>query len=275
MTNLDEVEPEDEDRAYRSKGYFARVAVAARGPGGALRDRARTDVSRLLFAAGDLSHGARSSRHSTRVDRGQGRGGTSGRPAGVDQRDEGHRLVTGGRVDPAPRGRPWLTFVVDRHGTNLTKRVELTQQVLDGQTGWLPASSQRVVVPRPRLLRGGRVDPRRVGTVAHESIDALGQIFSPSGITKYVHVLAGTDKNRSDRASGSCRPSGSRTSRPTRSTSGWIAVVTLLARAERVLGLVNLLPLLPVRRRSHRDRDLREDRVAHHAAARCRSTRPS
>src|SRR5207253_5246298 len=32
MTNLEDVAPEDEPRAYRSKGYFARVLVAAAGP---------------------------------------------------------------------------------------------------------------------------------------------------------------------------------------------------------------------------------------------------
>ena len=32
MTNLEEVAPEDEPRAYRSKGYFPKVVVAAAGP---------------------------------------------------------------------------------------------------------------------------------------------------------------------------------------------------------------------------------------------------
>ena len=32
MTNLEEVAPEDEERAYRSKGYLPRVVVAAAGP---------------------------------------------------------------------------------------------------------------------------------------------------------------------------------------------------------------------------------------------------
>ena len=32
MTNLEDVPPEDEPRAYRSKGYFSRVGVAFAGP---------------------------------------------------------------------------------------------------------------------------------------------------------------------------------------------------------------------------------------------------
>ena len=37
MTNLEEVDPEDEPRAYRSKGYLASVFVALGRSGGALR----------------------------------------------------------------------------------------------------------------------------------------------------------------------------------------------------------------------------------------------
>ena len=65
MTNLEDVAPEDEERAYRSKGYFARVGVAFAGPGRALRDRVHLDVRDHLHRRRRHATSARS-RSSTR-----------------------------------------------------------------------------------------------------------------------------------------------------------------------------------------------------------------
>ena len=82
-------------------------------------------------------------------------------------------------------------------------------------------------------------------TVAHESIDALGQIFSPSGMTKYFHVLAGTDKNKVDQSQRFLSPVGFAHVAADAVDSGWIAVVGLLLVLNVFIGLVNLAPLLP------------------------------
>ena len=55
MTNLEEVAPEDEERAYRSKGYLARVVVAGAGPAVHFVI-AFVLMFALLFVAGDLQH---------------------------------------------------------------------------------------------------------------------------------------------------------------------------------------------------------------------------
>src|SRR5712692_7142174 len=55
MTNLEEVAPEDESRAYRSKGYFARVAVAGAGPAVHFVI-AFVLMFSLFFVAGDVRH---------------------------------------------------------------------------------------------------------------------------------------------------------------------------------------------------------------------------
>src|SRR5262245_40595791 len=63
MTNLEEVAPEDEPRAYRSKGYFSRVGVAFAGP--AVHFLIAFVLMFAVFAvAGDVMH----ERALTRLD---------------------------------------------------------------------------------------------------------------------------------------------------------------------------------------------------------------
>ena len=50
--------------------------------------------------------------------------------------------------------------------------------------------------------------PGEVVSVAHQAVDALGQIFSPSGMAKYFHVLAGTDKSKADNSQRFLSPVG-------------------------------------------------------------------
>src|SRR5204863_1315957 len=55
MTNLEEVAPEDEPRAYRSKGYLARVGVAGAGPAVHFLI-AFVLMFAIFFVAGDVQH---------------------------------------------------------------------------------------------------------------------------------------------------------------------------------------------------------------------------
>jgi membrane-associated protease RseP (regulator of RpoE activity) len=87
--------------------------------------------------------------------------------------------------------------------------------------------------------------PAGVVSVGHEAVDALGQIFSPSGISKYMHVLAGTDKSKADNQQRFLSPVGFAQVASHAVEAGWVAVAGLLLVINVFLGLVNLVPLLP------------------------------
>ena len=85
-------------------------------------------------------------------------------------------------------------------------------------------------------------------TVGHDASSALGQIFSPSGITQLLPRAHRTDKSdrTRQRADASCRRSGSRqlaVARRRRRAGSQVAFLLLVINV--FLGLVNLVPLLP------------------------------
>ncbi len=244
MTNLDEVAPEDEPRAYRSKSYLRRVFVAAAGPAVHFVI-AIVLMFALLVGAGDLSHTKVLTRlHAVSL---------GAKEAGIRAGDQ---VVA---IDGTPI-RKWdqvatlihkhhvgeqVQIVVQRAGVRLTKEVKLKQQLVDGQNVVLAGIAAEGAVPHPSVLRSLVLAPREVLTVAHEAVSALGQIFSPSGIARYFHVLAGTDKSQAANQQRFLSPIGFGEVAVKAVDAGWIAVVGLLLAINVFVGLVNLVPLLP------------------------------
>ena len=72
-------------------------------------------------------------------------------------------------------------------------------------------------------------------------------------------------RTRADQNSASCRRSGSRSVAAHAVDAGWVAVVGLLIVDQRVRRALQPRAAAAVRRRAHRDRDLREDLVDHQA----------
>jgi membrane-associated protease RseP (regulator of RpoE activity) len=244
MTNLEDVAPEDEPRAYRSKGYIARVVVAAAGPAVHFVI-ALVLMFSLLFIAGDLRH----ERVLTKLDQVS----VGAKAAGLEPGDQ---LVS---IDGTPI-RDWsqvaglisrhragesVRIVVDRAGARIAKDVELTQRVAAGRKQVIAGVSAEVVVPHPGFVGSLERAPGEVVSVAAQSISALGTIFSPSGMAKYFHVLAGTDTNEADANQRFLSPVGFATVAAHAVDAGWIAVVGLLLVINVFVGLVNLVPLLP------------------------------
>ena len=244
MTNLEDVDPEDEPRAYRSKGYFARVLVAVAGPAVHFVI-ALVLMFSILFIAGDTRH----ERALTKLDQVT----VGAKAAGLRSGDQivsidGTRITdwtqVAGAIGKHHAGEQ-VRFVVDRGGVDITKDVKLTQHVFNGKTQVIAGVSATVVVPRPGLIGSIAKAPGGVISVAHESVSALGTIFSPSGMSKYFHVLAGTDKNKADQNTRFLSPIGFATVAAHAVDAGWLAVVGLLLVINVFVGLVNLVPLLP------------------------------
>jgi membrane-associated protease RseP (regulator of RpoE activity) len=233
MTNLEEVEPEDEDRAYRSKGYVPRVFVAFAGPAVHFLI-AFVLMFAILFVAGDVRH----ERALTKLDAVQ----LGAKQAGLKA---GDTVVS---IDQVPI-KQWtqVSGLISKHkaGERIAKNVTLTQQVYNGQTSVLAGISASVIVPRPSFFKAITLAPAGVVSVAHEAVNALGQIFSPSGISKYLHVLSGSDKSKADNQQRFLSPVGFAQVASHAVEAGWVAVAGLLLVINVFLGLVNLVPLLP------------------------------
>jgi membrane-associated protease RseP (regulator of RpoE activity) len=244
MTNLEEVAPEDEPRAYRSKGYLARVVVAGAGPAVHFVI-AFVLMFSLLFIAGDL----RNERALTRLDAVSLGAQQAGLKAGdtlvsIDGTPVHQWDQVAGLIQTHHAG-DHVEIVVERGSTRVAKDVTLAQHVFNGQSAVVAGISATVAVPHPSFVSSLTMAPGQVVSVAHEAINALGQIFSPSGMTKYFHVLAGTDKNKVDNAQRFLSPVGFAQVAANAVSAGWVAVVGLLLVINVFLGLVNLMPLLP------------------------------
>jgi membrane-associated protease RseP (regulator of RpoE activity) len=244
MTNLEDVDPEDEPRAYRSKGYFARVLVAAAGPAVHFVI-ALVLMFSILFIAGDT----RNDRALTKLDAVS----VGAKKAGLRAGDQivsigGTRITDWTQVKPViakHHAGESLRIVVDRGGVRVAKDVELTRQVSGTATQVIAGIAPAIVVPHPGFFGSLQKTPGGVIDVAHESVNALGTIFSPSGMSKYFHVLAGTDKNKVDQNTRFLSPIGFATVAAHAVDAGWLAVVGLLLVINVFVGLVNLVPLLP------------------------------
>jgi membrane-associated protease RseP (regulator of RpoE activity) len=244
MTNLEDVAPDDEARAYRSKGFVARVVVAAAGPAVHFVI-AFVLMFSLLFVAGDLRH----EQALTKLDAVSLGAQQAGLKAGdtlvsIDGTPVHQWDQVAGLIQRHHAG-DHVEIVVDRGSARVTKDVTLARHVFDGQSEVVAGITATVAIPRPSFVSSLTMAPGQVVSVSHEAIDALGQIFSPSGMTKYFHVLSGTDKSKVDNEQRFLSPVGFAQVAAQAVSAGWVAVVGLLLVINVFLGLVNLVPLLP------------------------------
>jgi membrane-associated protease RseP (regulator of RpoE activity) len=243
MTNLEEVPPEDEPRTYRAKGYLARVAVAAAGPAVHFVI-ALVLMFSIFYVAGDIGH----ERALTKLDSTTLGAAEAGIRAGDTVVSIDGKAITNwdqvSGVIQRHHAGDHVEIVVVRNGERLTKDVTLSQRG-DGQKGVVAGISASIVTPQPSLLNSIAKAPGGVVTVGHEAVDALGQIFSPSGMAKYFRVLAGTDKTQQANEQRFLSPVGFAQVASHAVRDGWLSVVELLLVINVFIGLVNLLPLLP------------------------------
>jgi membrane-associated protease RseP (regulator of RpoE activity) len=244
MTNLEEVAPEDEPRAYRSKGFLSRVGVAGAGP--AVHFVIAFVLMFSMFAiAGDVMH----QRALTRLDNTT----LGAKAAGIEPGDtlvsiDGTPITKWeqvSRVIGTHKPGDVVQFVVARDGQQITRDVTLAQTIYDGQKVVVAGITTTVVTPKPGVVGALVKAPGGVITVGHDAVTALGQIFSPSGIARYFHVLSGTDKTQASNEQRFLSPVGFAQVATHAVRAGWLDVLQLLLVINVFLGLVNLVPLLP------------------------------
>lgn len=258
MTNIEEVAPEDEPRAYRNKAWTPKVLVAAAGPATHFF-LAAVLMFGVIYFAGDL----RNERLVTTLDQASQGAAAAGLQRGdkviavngtaVNDWEQVPELVMGTVDDPAQAG-DIIRVVVRRGDAVFEKNVELGLAVdengevlkdANGQTRVVAGLRPDTYLPRPGLLGAAALAPRQVGEVTVDSVKALGSIFSPSGISNYFRILSGDTSEETDQNKRFLSPVGFGQVANQAVDSGWVAAIGLLIAINIFVGLFNLLPLLP------------------------------
>jgi len=254
MTNLEEVPPADEPRAYRSKTFVPKVVVASAG---SLMHFALALV--LMFAVLVVAGDYADTKQTTTIDVVE-----SGGPAAEAGVRPGDHLVAvdGTPIENCDDLRPQLrghvgdtmTFTVERDGEQRDLPVVLG---VHPQAKQFPEELKGVgyagIAPTldiPSVGIGSALvdSPREVWDVGGASLGAHGNRFSPSGISDYWKVLTNDGKEADQEQADSERfvsVVGFGRLAVQATESGWVQVAYLLILLNVFVGLFNLVPLLP------------------------------
>ncbi len=244
MTNLEEVDPEDEPRAYRSKRFLPKLGVAVAGSTMHFLI-ALVLIFIVLSAGGDVFSNPTA---NTVVSSVEG-------PAAAANMHPGDRIISiaGQPVrtwDDAVRviqKRPGQTvpMVVERVGATLTISVHLGARspYVDGRVGYAGMSTKAHFV-RPGVLKSVALTPVREFQIGKQSIGALGHIFSPAGVHSYLQNFSKSPpkaaaKDRPVSVVGFGRLASQAVA------AGWVQTLLLLILINMFVGIFNLVPLLP------------------------------
>ena len=244
MSNMEDVDPADEERTYRAKSYRHRLGVAVAGS--AMHFIIATVLLFIVLAVVGLP-----TRRAV-IDQ-----IVADSPAAQSDFRLGDRIVAvnGTEVDawedvPAyveAHGEGQLVFTVVRKGSDERVDVALRPRkvVEDGK------EVPRVGIGPERAIHYERESiPSAVGTTVTEmpsfmwqTVKALGGLFSPNGIENYGELLTGNGGNENNRPIspvGVARVAGDAVE------SGWYFVLMLLFSINVFVGIFNLVPLLPL-----------------------------
>ncbi len=253
MTNTEEVDPADEARTYREQPFHNRLLVAVAGSAmhaiiafiliWALFFSVGTTASNggKITAFAPLAHGIDPARDGGLrigdiVDAVNGKTVKStDQLIDVITRSAGHRVT----VDVQRDGRPRTVSVTPQ---NVTSAGSTSSSV--GRIGVeLSSVNQAVGVVSALSLAGSGFGHAVVVTG-----QALGRLFSPSGLTAYVHEL--TNTKAADRAAtsgdriqsiyGAVRTADDATQ------AGIVPLIEVLIALNISLGMLNMLPMLPL-----------------------------
>jgi membrane-associated protease RseP (regulator of RpoE activity) len=248
MTNLEEVAPEDEPRAYRNKRAGAKVFVAAAGPAVHFVI-AVILMFAVLFFAGDY----RAERVVTTLDKTTQGAAAAGLRAGdtivsidgtaVNSWDQVQKLINP-PSHPALAGQV-MQFGVRRDGRDLSFAVTLKESTDPNVKRVVAGVAPRYEVPHPGIVTSIVEAPKQVVDVGWTAIKAIGSMFSPAGISNYFRILSGDTTTRTDQTKRFVSPVGIASVASDAVRAGWVNVLGLLIAINIFVGLFNLLPLLP------------------------------
>lgn len=259
MNNLDEVPPEDEERAYRQQSFPKRLIVVLAGP--ATHVVQAFVILMVMFVlvgvpGGDplptepLSATAENWSVDTVTPK------SAAAAAGIEPGDQivafnGERVETWDDVSAMIRSGEVgeeVTLTIERDGKRIESTTELIARPSDvaGPAG--PFLGVGPHYPEPPNEKLGLVEavPRsvtEVGDVAWQSVVAMGRFFSPDGVTDYAGTVSeGSGSSDDDKSTGGANP-GKVSDDESGNRMLSIYGVLLLGEDAGEQGLANLLPI--------------------------------
>jgi membrane-associated protease RseP (regulator of RpoE activity) len=263
MHNLDEVPPEDEPRTYRQQSYPKRFAVGVAGS--AMHFLQAIVAMFLVFTIFGAPGGHLFTEiHDFRIK--QTVAGSAAEQAGI-QPGDAILAIDGDPIDSfddvhdvvVPRAGKQVEIVIGRDGQEITKTVTIGTSEGHGFLGVEPtAPPNERVAPWTAL---GRTFTE-TGTLTKATFGFFGAFFSPSGLSDFADTVVnqGNPTVSGDSSSGSSASSGSSTVDENRPISiigaarfgseitheGAFAFLAFFASINIVIGIFNLIPLLPL-----------------------------
>jgi membrane-associated protease RseP (regulator of RpoE activity) len=241
MSNLEEVEPEDEPRTFRRGTTTNRLIVILAGV------TVNILLAWLLFTVAIAGQGKLYEGPSTTVARVVA--GSAAADAGLH---EGDRFVAveGARVESwddlknaiEARGGEDTTFIVVRDGERVALEATPEQRGGQGFLGVAPGSDSRSV----SILAAPGEGVRAIGTTTAALGKGIAHIVSPAGVKQYSENFTNPAKEGSQRDLERPRSLVGITDLGSQYIAGNIwQLLFLLASVSLALGLLNLIPLLP------------------------------
>jgi membrane-associated protease RseP (regulator of RpoE activity) len=259
MTDAEDVDSADEDRAYRSQAAPRRVLVGLAGVGAQV-------VLALILAFGAVFTLGLPDSNSVVVES-LASWSTPAVPAAIAGLERGDQIVSinGHRVDASSDFSKLLfapprpsTVVVRRGG--VTKVLSITPVLSSNvRTG----DSLGSVTTAPRYLIGvslgqgtrhygvigsGVESLKWVGTISTGVVAGLGHLLSPAGLSHYAHVVTSSSAAKAAAQSGNRPESIVGIVRTTAQSEqgGALLFVAMLVVIDLAIAILNLLPILPL-----------------------------
>ena len=290
MNNLEEVSPAVEERTYRAKSYPRRMSVALAGSGmhflmalvlafvALVGYGVYNDESARNWTVGPMStpadvddqFGGLGLEFSDEFQQQLADGETPATAAGLEQ---GDRILAadGEDIEEFTDLRNYIqdhpgeevTFTVERDGVTFTA-VTTLGEISDGEQsmGFLGLGQDE---PRDRLgvVEGAGESVTFVGGLMADSVTAIGDFFTPSGLSSFASTVFNPDAEESQSAtidddgvtsgSGGTEDEGrilsivgaARIGAQATDTDGLYALLSFMIVLNVFIGLFNLIPLLP------------------------------
>jgi membrane-associated protease RseP (regulator of RpoE activity) len=249
MTNLDEVDPADEPRTYRSKSWSAKTLMCLAGPATHFII-AIVLMFCVIFFAADYRH-LRGTGTLKAVSQGAAEAGI--RPGDKVVAVAGTEITNWKQVPDlieGPKSHPnvdgdRVQIDVIRDGERMSFPVVLHGNQDKGPSRLVAGVQTETYIPHPGLLTSIARAPSETAEAGWTSIKALGSMFSPAGVSNYWHVLSGDQGKDVKQDQRFVSPVGFGKLANDAVKSGWVDVVGLLISINIFVGLLNLVPLLP------------------------------
>jgi membrane-associated protease RseP (regulator of RpoE activity) len=248
MTNLEDVAPDDEPRAFRNASYLGKASTLVAGP-------ASHFVLALLLVFAVLAFNGLE-RPLTTVD--QITKDSAAQQIGIKHGDrivsiDGVALSSWPALAKAIHARGGQTVAIDLVRNGHPMELHATLGKLSDGTGFLGVSPS---FARQRYSLASAIyhTPGTSWSITKDAVGALGKVFSPSGISSYLNNFTSNGNSTTHGTSGTpatkdnnrfVSPVGVGRIAYDASEQGWVEVFSLLISINVFVGLINLVPLIP------------------------------